>query len=128
MAEAGNMTEAVANFNIILELEPENQGAIYNRGFAYLSAERFDEALADFDRLIENGDGPARFYSLRSLAYAGLGDYAAAIVDAQEYLSLEPDGTNADGVAKNISAWQERLEGAGDSDENSQAPAKGRFN
>ena len=49
----GQHERAIAEFNLILEMDPDYGAAIYNRGLALLSIGDFAKAVADFARSVE---------------------------------------------------------------------------
>lgn len=50
---AGSWHECLADYNIILQLEPKNIDAVYHRGTVYEKLGRLDEAIQDFTSVLQ---------------------------------------------------------------------------
>jgi tetratricopeptide (TPR) repeat protein len=96
--------------------EPHNSEHLWDRGSALASLERYDEAVADFERakvvdaktavLDEDMLDDAYFSALLGAARA-LGDVAAGCAKLERYLTLYPSGRHV----QDMSDWQKRLRG-----------------
>lgn len=73
----GQFEQAVADFNEVLRLEPNNSVAYFNRGSTYDSMGAQDQAIADFGRALEldpgQGDGDAADGPPASRQASGMG-------------------------------------------------------
>ena len=78
----GRQTEAVAKVEEGLELFPGFTDLVYAQALAYVSIDRFDEAIEAWKRCIEMGDAPARYG-----ATVGAGTYLPKISLAELYLN-----------------------------------------
>jgi tetratricopeptide (TPR) repeat protein len=71
-------------------------GAVYverahhNRGFAYLQAKRYEEALRDFDRALELNASDANAYVGRGTLLTRTGRHAAALADLTRAIEIAP--------------------------------------
>jgi tetratricopeptide (TPR) repeat protein len=54
---AGHGSQAIADFNRAIEIDPADAWTIAQRGRTYRAMERFDEALTDFNRAIDLNPG-----------------------------------------------------------------------
>lgn len=66
---------ALADFNRVLQLNPNYSEAYLNRGITYRKLEKYREAIADFDQLIRLYPNVAEFYFARGGVYVLLGEY-----------------------------------------------------
>jgi tetratricopeptide (TPR) repeat protein len=95
--------KAAADLTAILELVPRSFEARFNRALAYESLRKYDEAIADYTRVIEddtdfsrNGDGRDKSLALTH-HYRGRArqwyqrDHAGAVADFTTALRLEPE-------------------------------------
>ena len=66
----GKYDQALADYNLVLELKPDFAEAHNNRGNLYLSAGAYDQAIADYDRAVQirPGYGEA-FYNRATTLY-----------------------------------------------------------
>ena len=69
---------------------PQTAAQYIERGNAFLDMRRYDEALTDFDKVIEQEPSSAIALADRALVWAWKGDYARSQADADEALRLDP--------------------------------------
>jgi tetratricopeptide (TPR) repeat protein len=77
--EKGNPAQAVEKFTQALKLEPELDGAYFNRGVAYMRLKKWPEALADFGRVLEIDPENAMTYYNRGVVYSRQRQYPQAV-------------------------------------------------
>lgn len=82
--------EAIQVFDQVLELDPDNHHALYNRGFAYFNLKMYNEAGEDFNQAIHYnpGDSTARLYKGLIKYYEQ--DFEGAITEYSEALEVAP--------------------------------------
>ena len=92
---AGRLSEAVAEYRLALDRNPNHVGALNNLGAALAGQGRTDEAIRSFERLIavdpENADARANL----GLAFAAAGAPTRAAASFREALQLDPDHEGA---------------------------------
>jgi tetratricopeptide (TPR) repeat protein len=91
---------AVQGFTRIIEAEPDNVAAYYNRGTAYAFVGLLREAIVDFDKAIELGSNHPRLsdvYHNRARTF-----YKLAILDYGQFLGLEPDAPEREALLQLI--------------------------
>jgi tetratricopeptide (TPR) repeat protein len=111
---AGDLSQALAYYETSVQLQPNNQGYLYEYGRMLIEMDRADEAIAVADRMIElaNGTDP-RGYALKARGLVWEGDSAAAIPIA--VTGLEIDSNYAPLYAAraraytNIGRWQQAI-------------------
>jgi len=83
-------------------LEAELRAEVYAiRGSAYVSASKFDEAIADFDEAIQLNPREPRVFARRGTALERRGDRARARTDFEAALALDSDNAAAkEGLAR----------------------------
>lgn len=90
----GNLREAEIAVSRILHKDPANETGLLLRGSLFLQTKRFDEALQDFDRIIEKKSSPpevlADALSSRGRTLALMGRQSAAVKDYTRCLSIAP--------------------------------------
>jgi len=79
----GAYAHAIAEFNNVLDVDPENIDALNNRGNAYSYSGRYTEAIRDFDQVIGLEPDFALAYHNRGIALAWRGKKEEAIRDFQ---------------------------------------------
>ena len=68
------------------------QSLLYlERGLAKYNAQRYREAIAEYNQAIKLNPAYALAYSNRGFAKASLGDYVSAIADYDRAIQLKPD-------------------------------------
>ena len=98
-----NYAAAIGHFNQSLGYQGEsllldNQWEIYTyRAGAYSATKRYDQALIDFDKVVELNPGDSVAYANRGSINATLGNYENAISDLKQAIEID---------AANISAYQ----------------------
>lgn len=79
-----------------MKLVPNVPYAFTNRAFIYIGQRRFDAALQDLNKAIEQfppmASGPV--HHLRGIVYFKLGDYQKAQIELDEALRIDPNNPN----------------------------------
>jgi len=82
---------ALKYINDVLEKEPENYEALAYKALIYLSQHRFTDALPIAEKAQKAGPGNALSYGLLIDSHVELGNYEAALENAEKMISLRPD-------------------------------------
>ena len=82
---------SIEYLNEAAELDPERKLTFVSRGSAYLSLDRLDEALADFNHAIDIDSTYSRAYHLRGLVKDKQGDAEGALADFSKAIEIEPE-------------------------------------
>ena len=99
--------EAISEFTIAIELDPNLTMAYYNRGTLFADTGEYERAVADYTRAIELLAGKLQYeeaitgvndiglalnyawaYYNRGLGYKALGNKAEAVADFEEFITL----------------------------------------
>ena len=91
----GNYEKVVELMTEIIKLNPEDGGAYYNRGNAYVNLEQYKKAIEDFNKTIELNPEDAEAYNNRGLAYYVLKEYGKAIENYNKAVELNPEYADA---------------------------------
>jgi hypothetical protein len=75
--------------NYYLDHITSEPSAYYIRGSAYMKQSRFQEAISDFDRVLERRPNYTNAYFSRGLCYTNLKDYAPAIADFSQMIEID---------------------------------------
>ena len=86
----GHYDLAIEDFTEVIQHDPANAEAYYNRGTAYASKGEYDLAIADFDMAIELRHKYWQAYANRGIAYLRLNDYDRAIADLTQAMEAYP--------------------------------------
>jgi serine/threonine protein kinase len=86
----GKHTEALADHDEAIRLDPGHAPAYYNRGITYSALDKHIEALADYDTAIRLDPSYAKAYSDRGNTYAALGKPTEALADYGAAIRLVP--------------------------------------
>ncbi len=87
-AKAGNDKEALADFELAVELNVKSWRAVHNRAVSYATLGRVKEALIDFDQAIKLNSQYPNAYFNRGEMLCQQNDFAAAIRDYTAALKL----------------------------------------
>lgn len=90
----GDITSALKDFSLAIELEPTNAMAYSNLAAAYSRLQDMDKALANYDLAIQHNPKYANSYANRAFAYYKLGRYEEGVADCNRALALRPDHAN----------------------------------
>jgi tetratricopeptide (TPR) repeat protein len=91
----GELDRALAEFGVVLRLQPDNLNARYNRGVLHLKKGALDQAIADFDAVLDRQPGNARAHYNRGVLYLKKGELDRALADFDATLRLEPGNAGA---------------------------------
>ena len=70
-------------------LDPNNIGALFNRGAIFLQQSAFDSALIDYDLIIDSHPDDPKAYCNRGNVYLGKSDLGRAIQDFSQAILLD---------------------------------------
>ncbi len=88
--KAGKQPEALASFNKLVELYPENPLSLNNRGMYLQSQGKYDEAIVDFTRAIERDPNYFVAYANRGFTLLQMDNPTAAETDFTQSLKVNP--------------------------------------
>lgn len=88
--DAGDLAQAMTNFNQAIEIKPEESVLYYNRASVYFLQGDFDLAVNDFTKAIQLGDHSAIVYNDRGAAYLYKGELETAIADLDQAIQIDP--------------------------------------
>lgn len=83
-------TRAIADFDKVLDLQPDNVDALILRGDSYSQLGQAGRALADLNRAVAEAPDNAQAFLYRGLAQGRRGEDKLALTDYDEAIKLEP--------------------------------------
>jgi tetratricopeptide (TPR) repeat protein len=81
---------AIADYDEVIRLDPNNTNALNNRGLAYQKKGDHGQAIADFNEALRINPSNSIAFNNRGSAYYHQGDYARANADFNEAIRLDP--------------------------------------
>jgi|GEM_PF-3916430 len=97
-----NSDQAIADFSIVLRMDPNNAEILYNRGYSYFSSGKYSLAIADFSKVISLKPDYAEAFCSRGAAYffrnygnKSESDYLKAMSDFNTAIKLKPSYSQA---------------------------------
>ena len=97
--ELGQIDEAIADLQRVLEIEPHNSGAFCNLGFMYNSKNKPQVALEVLSQALEQPIGDRELHAVctnnRGVSYRLLGKFDQAIIEFDRAIALDPNQVNA---------------------------------
>lgn len=84
----GNFVQAIAGFNLVIRLNPNDASAYLFRGNAYGQLKEYQKAIADYTQTLRLDPNYADAYNLRGLVYGMSGNRQKAIADLQKAANL----------------------------------------
>lgn len=88
-SQLGNYYEGMPDYQKSLDLNPENNYALINRGYTYNLLEQYEKAIADFDKAIRIEPELAYSYNNRGLAKIKLGQENEGLKDINTSMDLD---------------------------------------
>jgi len=85
----------VADYDKLIELDPNNADAYYERGDFYYETDEYNKAMADYSKAIQLNPNYADAYYNRGCAYGEISEYDKAITDYSKAIELNPSDANA---------------------------------
>ncbi len=84
--------DALFYFDALVKLEPQNISFLERKGYCNFGLKRYDQALADFNKAIENGpvEKNPQLLFFRGNTKRQLGDHESAINDFNQLLKIQP--------------------------------------
>ena len=88
--EDGAFDDAVKEFSIALEKNPDHVMAHLGMAITYMQMNKSAAALAEFNRTIELAPELAAAYADRGVLYDRMGEYEKALADYRKAMSMDP--------------------------------------
>jgi tetratricopeptide (TPR) repeat protein len=89
--EDGLFEEALDEFRMAIEADPDHPGAYFGMGTTFLQMNRLEESIEAFDRCLALDPEMAPAYADRGIARDRLGEYEKALADYRTALALDPE-------------------------------------
>lgn len=90
----GKNREAIGDLSRVIDIDPKNISAYFNRALVYRNTRRLKEAISDFSKVIQlDGSHSVALY-YRSQCYSEQGKYSQSIADMNNAISLDPENTS----------------------------------
>ena len=112
----GQFAEAITAATREIAEQPHEPEAYFNRGQALAALERFDEAVADYEKALTMDDSASSvdpetiddeiFFALRRSAEARRADPSSAVQTLERYRQVLPVGRHLDDIAKWADAFR----------------------
>ena len=97
---SGNQyNKALASWDKVLKIDPDNYVAWSNRGLVLLQLERYEQAVESFDKVVELKPDNYRTWNTRGMMLMALGRYEEALANFEQAIALNLDS---------YEAWQNR--------------------
>ena len=111
----GRFDEAVLAATSEIVIQPDEPEAYFNRAQALAALERFDDAVADYEKALSMDDSASSvdpetiddelFFALRSAAASQKDDPAAAARMIERYRAILPEGRHLDDIGKWVDSF-----------------------
>jgi serine/threonine protein kinase len=92
----------IADQGLCLLKDQFQAGLFYERGFALMNLKRYDEAMSDIDRALDDQPKSTKYLYLRALLHQLLGNKLQAREDANEVLRRDPDHIGASRIVHGV--------------------------
>ena len=107
IAKTEDLEKSIKNYNNLIDENPNNIAAYYNRGLDKQSLGRYEEALEDYNKVIELNPNYSEAYNNRGGIKVNISKYAEALKDFSKAVKINSDYAEA---YNNIGLIQHELE------------------
>jgi tetratricopeptide (TPR) repeat protein len=90
-AKSGNLFEAIASYDLAVELQPDISEYWFNRGLTLFHLKRFTEAIASYNQAIELKPDYYKAWYKRGGTLGELGNFEEAIASFDQAIQIKPD-------------------------------------
>ncbi|MDY6880224.1 MAG: tetratricopeptide repeat protein [Desulfatiglans sp.] len=111
-AEKGNFNEGLQHFNKVLEIDPENYLAYYNRGLAYKNINEYKNAIADLNYCIKLDPSDSWPYFQIGGVWCDQGDLEKGISFYSKAIEVDPKHIEPYGTRGIIKSMLGRIDSA----------------
>ena len=94
--------EAIKYYDKILEINPNDEKALLNKGSVLIELDRIEEAIKYYERIIEINPNNVKALASKGIALAHLQEYNDALVMIDRALLLDPDNEIVKGKKANF--------------------------
>ncbi|MEW6446948.1 MAG: tetratricopeptide repeat protein [Bacillota bacterium] len=105
-AENNDIKRAEEVYKKVLKIAPENEAARLSLAEMYYMNNRYDDALAQLEAILEKSPDHQKALYYRGLSRGfGKKDYAGAVSDLERFVSLAKSGPDVDAAKEQIKEW-----------------------
>ena len=90
----GQIDQAIAEYDAVIEMQPNDSGVYYNRAYAYFTKDDYGKAIDDFTKSISIMPHASAYYG-RGVAYWKNKNPELAIADYNKAIEIDPNYANA---------------------------------
>ena len=87
----GRHEESIKYYDRILEINPEDQRALLNKGSVLLELDRYEDSIKQYDKILEINPDNVKALVSKGMALSFLQQYDEALFVIDKALSMEPD-------------------------------------
>lgn len=95
LAESGDYEAAIRGLSKVIQKNPDNADAYFNRGLSFFRAKNYQEAIKDLDKCIYLEPKATNAYGLRGAANINLSNFHDSIKDFDKVIELSPKEARA---------------------------------
>lgn len=90
-AEEGRHEDAIRDYTLCINLDPNDADAYYNRGICYNQSKQYEQSIKDYDKVIELNPHHTLAHNNRGNSYVSLGKIEQALQDYHKAIELDPN-------------------------------------
>ena len=98
----GRYEESISYYDHILEINPDDQKALLNKGSVLIELNRIEEAIKYYDRILEINPNNVKALASKGIAFAHLQEYGDALIMIDKALLLDPSNEIVKGKKANF--------------------------
>ena len=87
----GKFEESIRYYDMILDINPDDQRALLNKGSLLLELGKYDESIRNYDMILDINPKNVKALASKSIALSKLERYSEALIAIDTAVMLEPD-------------------------------------
>lgn len=111
----GNLSQAIGDLSMLLEMDPKNSEARFLRGVAYQELGQYSKAIDDYEVIIKNDQSHSKAcYNLAMIYAFKTHNYTEALKYFDKFIALDPKSDKIYSAAKVMKAIDKKGESTGE--------------